>query len=245
MYNITDAFDYVNRNRYMVYDVVDMPEESNELIAVRFNTAEEKNIGIINEHGNVINEPFLSDDSDCYCGKYNPPLNKIINYGNYIDLNYYGGGIYNRDMEEVTPSEEERKEWNKYKSSKLENIPIDLKDNAKVTVIDKIYGYFEEPKNFDLRYVRKIGENSDTYIAELEQLDVIKPVGYYLFLDEEYELLSNIYYSSEERYLFVPPSEGSKIGMAFVKDMGMVYFNIDGDIIWISYCDYNGSKLCE
>lgn len=29
------------------------------------------------------------------------------------------------------------------------------------------------------------------------------------------------------------------------KDLGIVYFNIDGEIIWITYCDYSASRQCD
>lgn len=242
MLNITDAVDFVNRGVYLLHDV-EVPTISNERIAVRFNTLKEQNIGIIDEWGNIIKNPFLQDPAECFCGQGIPSLKKQTNYGEYIDLSAYGGGIYNCDMEEITLSDAEKEAWIKERAkTRLAGITADLKENSKQQ--EKIYDYFEEPEDYELRRITRISENDKTYMAELVRIGETKPITYYLFLDENYDLLSNLYYASKEPELFVPPAEGSKIGMAFVKDVGMIYYNIYGKIIWITHCNQASPEHC-
>lgn len=239
LFNIETLAKEEDQECFLHYQVVDIPSDSKEFIAVRFNTMDEKNIGIIDEHGNVIKEPFLHDNLDCYCGEYSYPISMKTYYGDYIDLTYSDGGIYNRDLEKVTLSEEEQKEWDRYIYLKTKDTSI---ENGRG--VDKIYEYFGEPEKYKLKYLGKIGENG-IYTARFVNLEDFLLTSYTLFLDENYELISHLYYSTYDATMLLPPSEGSKVGLIYVKDLGIVYFNIDGEIIWITYCDYSASRQCD
>lgn len=242
MVNIVITAEEADRERFLHYQVVDIPPDSKERIAVRFNTEDEKNIGIIDEHGNVIKEPFLHDSLECYCGKYDPPLSLHINYGDYIDLAYFDGGIYNLELEPVTLSEQEMTKQEEYIHSKVTDEAVDFNVTAKEIV--KIYEYFEYPKNYELRYLIRQGE-SGIYTAELIRPSGLTSSMFTLFLDENYDLASHFYYSPFDVDMLLPPTGGSKVGMVFVEDLGMVYFNLDGEIIWITYCDQTPPNHCE
>lgn len=199
---------------------------------MRFNTMDEKNIGIIDEYGNVIKEPFLQDKSYNHCGEY-ITLDKFINYGNYIDL-YFDGGIYNLDLERVVLTEKEKETWDEFKHLKEMRIGVDFNVNEKEII--KIYQYFDNPKDYRLRYLNQKGENG-IYIANLITGDGLFNTIYVIFLDENYDLASHFYYSPYDENMLSSPSEGSKVGIVYIKNLGQVYFNLDGEIIWITYCD--------
>lgn len=57
-----------------------------------------------------------------------------------------------------------------------------------------------------------------------------------VLLDREYKLLTELYYCDGNIDLFDEPEMGSKVGRAFIRNVGLAYYNTDGDIIWITYC---------
>lgn len=243
MVDIEKMAEKEDRERFLHYQVVDIPADSKERIAVRFNTMDEKKIGIIDEHGNVIKEPFLHDKVDCYCSGSEPSLSLDINYGNYIDLTKYGGGFYNLNLEQVALSSKEKEDWyeQRYLKEKITKIDLNENDNR----IIKISDYFVNPKNYRFKHIRRWGENG-IYVAEfLYDYTTTVAASYCIFLDENFNLISHFYYSFFEDHMLLAPSAGSKIGVVYVKNLGLVYFNIDGEIIWITYCDQITPNYCE
>lgn len=223
------------KKRFLQYQVVDIPEDSKERIAVRFNTMDGKNIGIIDEHGNVIKEPFLYDRINCYCDDYFT-FDKYINYGNYIDLTNYGGGIYNLNLEPVTLSEQEEEAYDKLIHSKGRYINYDDKVHTKET--EKIYQYFKNPEDYELTNLDQKGENG-IYTANMFKEGKSSNNIIILLLDENYDLATHFYYRPNNGLMLSPPSADSKVGAVYVSYFGLVYFNLDGEIIWITYCDQN------
>lgn len=227
MINVVNLAKKVDKDKYIVYQEVERVKESKELIAVVFNTDSEYNVGFIDEFGNVIKEPFLKDPyydftntSDGQVG-----INSYYN-GYFYDSN--SKKIYDEKFAKVDIANENSElfESNYKKERTYEKVSHEnykkIEKTLKKLVLD---GYKTNEYN--------VGYNGTTYFVPFGNSS---GATYYILLDKNYNLLTHIYYSQGNENQCSSIEKDSKVGNAFVRDLGLVYYNIYGDIIWITYC---------
>lgn len=218
----------IDKKKFIDYQVVEQPNTSKELIAVVFNTDSKINLGFIDEYGHVIKEPFLETNYD-----YHEKLRGDVGVDRYYDKYYAYKSpckkeyeYYDNNFDKVSLSCREQEEFESNRL--LDNRKVDIEEfNAIKENLDKILEKGYETNDYNISHFGNIYRVSFAYCN----------VGYNILLDDQYELLTPLYFPDKPNLdLFVSPHNNSIVGNFFIKDFGLVYYNTYGDIIWITYC---------
>lgn len=221
----------LDKDKFINYEVVEN-NNSKELIAVVFNTDDEKNVGFIDEYGNVIKEPFLCDPNYDYYENLRGSIGVSTYHGDYyqyykktnkdtIQIEYY-----DRHFEKVDLSDEDIRIFEKDFEKHNNSTSKDVQNNIEKKVNDLLKSGYKS-----LSYDNSL--NNDLYNISF----LYNEFGYNILLDKSLNLKTRLYFhDTTTKNLFAEPRTNSKVGNFFVKDFGLVYYNLDGDIIWITYC---------
>lgn len=229
MYELNAEAMSENKERFYNYKVVEMPEKSNELIAVEFNTDNQQNVGFIDEYGNVIREPFLENPEYDYYETHKGESEISKFEGDYFQ-DKYTKSVYDRNFELVKNKDIQNLfQDNKRKSRRIRKKEFDEIDKSLKHILTK-------------KQASRIG-NYDSNVPFWEYKDGIYTLfiseGFFwsvdFILDSNYNLASHFYFRTDNKSFITWPDNSSKVGCAFVVNLGKVYFNDEGEIIWITY----------
>lgn len=218
----------IDKRKFVIdYDVKEMNPNSKEIIAVVFNTEREYNVGFIDEYGTVLTEPFIVG------GTYNDS-NIYRFYGDMFE-DQNNDVFYDKSFNVITPSDEQMKA---FKELSEDTAYIMTKKDTKIMleIYKELYtNKFNQDSN--------VGVNEKGILIEFNDNNSI-----YSFIADKkgkikFRLTSQMEYleSKELDFFHEPikfPEKGSIVGKAIIEGLGQVYFNLNGDIIWITYENY-------
>lgn len=233
--NIVDQAKAMDKDQFYTYEIKPRNENSKELILVRFNTDNKESLGVIDEFGNVIQRPTLEgydlDEIQSVC-KYGPgEYPNFFEDKVYLGYGNYEGKLFDSNLNEVKVTEEEIEAYLKSKFSyyssdydmPTEPIPKKLKKQMK--------------DNFDLGNNGFNLSSSPEYYRAGFSLDIFPGIRYLLF-DKDLNIVGDFYYKDGDNERFSIPQRDSKVAIAVVRNLGLVYFNVETEkIIWITYVE--------
>jgi hypothetical protein len=229
----------IDSQKFIEYEVVGNQVDSKERIAVCFNgVGEENNIGIIDEYGNVIVGPIMTGRFNTYC-EYEGSGRIVGMYNGYFEL-------YNIIDNEII-STYWNIEGNLVELSEEEKLEIDeLKKEAEYTISELNYDQEDSEYFIELQEHVKTKFNIDIYLSKIIKRGKYYTIGFgkqfnsvNIIYDENLKEVGNMIFVDwgvVNGYL-IKPLKDSEIGVYVIEELGIVYFNTYGDIIWIKYFD--------
>lgn len=227
MINAVEKAKSMDKDQFIHYTVSAPKKDSKELIAVVFNTDDEYNKGFIDEYGNVVKEPFLKNPYYDYQEKYRGS-GVVDSFEGQYYIDRFSEKIFDRNFQEVYLTESQLEEY---------NIKMDLIYRDK-EITEQKFKQIQKRLNRILKpgYETHIYNNS--YNGEFYNISFVYDYrSYHIILDNNLHIATEFYIPDTTSLGLVSgPNKESKVGSFFVKDFGKVYYNLDGDIIWITYC---------
>lgn len=209
----------------------DMKYNSNELIAVEFNNIEGPNVGLIDINGNVVVEPLISSFWSPECDEdYESTDSLPVFYNNTVEIEER---FYNERLEEVhltTKEIKERNETIENMAKKLEDVTIIEKRRLENKILSDMWLPATYLKNNDINIIT----NGEFYSVSL----IINNVTHNYIYNSSFERVENLKSVGDGNTLQLS-KYGFNSGSTRLTDIGTVYYNASGKIIWISYCKYD------